>query len=395
MRELTPYPIAPQTGGSVAVADVIGRDDLIIRVLNLIRSGNSLILVDPRRMGKTSMLRRLANEPGPNTSAVMLSQEGVATDLAFFQNMVKALHDHKTLGQRFSKLLSHVTEIDVKAGKVATVKVKPAFGGIPPVELLAKVVDQIEAELDDEHLIVIMDEVPLAIRNITRSKAQGQGPETAGLIFQQLRALSERTGQVRFIVCGSIGFHHVLRDAGVTEGALNVFDPVPLGPLDVDGASFLAECLILGIGREIEADAVATVTALTGGIPFLIHHLAHALGSQAGAVSKVELTATWEEFILDRQRSQAMTHLESRIDDYPADLQAAAKFLLDAAALSEGETPHSRLSPPGCSADERGRVLNLLVDDHYLVEASGGVSWRYDVFRRIWIARRRLMTGGE
>jgi hypothetical protein len=35
-------------------------------------------------------------------------------------------------------------------------------------------------------------------------------------------------------------------------------------------------------------------------------------------------------------------------------------------------------------------VLDDLIDDHYLVEKSGAVTWRYDVLRTIWMHRRRL-----
>ena len=35
-------------------------------------------------------------------------------------------------------------------------------------------------------------------------------------------------------------------------------------------------------------------------------------------------------------------------------------------------------------------MLDDLVDDHYLIERKGAMSWRYDVLRRIWVHRRRL-----
>ena len=42
----------------------------------------------------------------------------------------------------------------------------------------------------------------------------------------------------------------------------------------------------------------------------------------------------------------------------------------------------------GVDADDR--LIDLLIDDHYLIEREGFLSWRYDVLRRIWVHRRRL-----
>jgi len=91
-----------------------------------------------------------------------------------------------------------------------------------------------------------MDEVPVAIGNIARN----EGANEANLLLQTLRALRRRGSRLRWIVCGSVGFHHVLRHCGATQGVLNDLVNLPLGPLEPRDATELAQRLFLGIGRK-------------------------------------------------------------------------------------------------------------------------------------------------
>lgn len=84
----------------------------------------------------------------------------------------------------------------------------------------------------------------------------------------------------------------------------------------------------------------------------------------------------------DRDESRTVTHLLTRLDLFYGDRTATAKTILDEVA--------KRSSIPTPELSEDNDLLDDLVDDHYLVERKGAMSWRYDVLRRIWVHRRRL-----
>ena len=380
-----PWRIDPQTGGSLKPGDIVGRDSVILRALEQIRRGNNLLVTDPRRMGKTMMLERLSNEPGDGLVAVMLSYEGVTSVDEFFKQTMWALNDHAGVWTKVKKTLGTIVEVEASS---RVVSVKAAFDDRPRIDLLGNALEAVVANLDQgERLIVVMDEVPIAIRNI----AKHEGPKMADQLLQRLRSLREHSTQLSWIISGSIGFHHVLRDAETTEGVINDLESLPLGPLDQAGAELLARCLMIGIDREFDEGAVEKMVEVTGGIPFLLHHLALVLQPEEGYVTEQDVQKGWGEFIENRDQSRAMTHLLTRMREYPADLRDAAHVVLDRVAESPDWVQVDDLR--ACSKLEPGHnnmLLDLLVDDHYLIERDGAFAWRYDVLRRIWVTRRRL-----
>ena len=51
--------------------------------------------------------------------------------------------------------------------------------------------------------------------------ASKEGPDAANHLLQTLRSLRRQGSRLRWIVCGSVGFHHVLRQCNATEGVVN------------------------------------------------------------------------------------------------------------------------------------------------------------------------------
>ena len=382
------WSIEPQTGGEPKPGDVVGRDDAIVNMLASLARGNSLLLVDPRRMGKTSLLMRLCNEPGPGVYAVNLSLEGAASSGEVFDRTVKAMLEHASLATKAKKALGALVEFEAKGGPV---RVKATFQNRAKADLLVDVVAAVEAKLDDnEILVVALDEVPLAVRNITKA----EGPEASEVLLQRLRSMRQTSTKVRWVIAGSIGFHHVLRSANTSEGVIGDLEPVLLGPLDTTNAALLTRCLMTGIGRETADEAVDHIVYLSGAIPFLIHHIAHQLNQTSQTPVTIAAADTAWAMFLDRDRSKAMTHLVTRLDEYPDNLRKPARALLDHTATATDPISYEEIRAVAASAnldaDDILMMVDYLVDDHYLAEHDARFAWRYDVLRRIWIHRRKL-----
>lgn len=382
MCESEPWPIPPQTGGAyVDPATVVGRDSQISHWLEQLKSGSNLLLADPRRFGKTATLRRLCDQPDGALIAVFVNVEGLTSSEAIFERIVSSLSQHASLWDRAKDWLRHVVE--VSAAHIVTVKA--AFDRRSPMERLRLVAEAIDKNLGDESLVIVLDEVPLAVANIATSESAAD----AHAFLQVLRSLRSGLPKIRWILSGSIGFHHVLRLAKATEGALNELQVLPLGPLDGPGATLLARCLAMGIERELSAEARESVVYLTGGVPFLMHHLMHRLGTDGeGLIEKPEAQEQWDRFIADRDASRSMTHLVTRIEDYPSQWIEPARELLDATAKNPAKATEvlERMNQ-----NDRLTLLNYLIDDHYLQYTDDKcVQWKYDVLRRIWVVRRQL-----
>jgi hypothetical protein len=371
-------PLYPQPGSTIDPRNAVGRRATIARASRDLRAGNNLGLNDPRRMGKTVLLDVFCATPPDGLLAVKIDYEGVGSTEEFLTRTVEKLRSHAGTGRRAVAALGSLFDnLEVGAGPVA-IKVGVASKG--PTALLIETVHAVARHLDGKTLVIAMDEVPIAIGNI----ATKQSPEDAHQLLQALRSLRKESNAVRWIVCGSIGFHHVLKTCGATTGVINDLTNLPLGPLDDGDAEELAHRLLLGIERVPNAaDGQRTLGALvsvTGGVPFLIHSLAHWLQDHgSGPLVEADVAAAYQGWLDDKDGSRAVTHLVTRVDELYRDRADAAKAVLDLVAAS-GPTPVVEL--------DAGGVLDDLVDDHYLILRGATVEWRYDVFRRMWTHRR-------
>lgn len=369
--------LRPQPGSTIDPRNAVGRESTTTQARHEMRRGNNLGLNDPRRMGKTVWLDMFCDEPGDGFEAVKIDYEGVRTAHEFLVRTVAELRKHRGLpSQAVTKLKALFDNFEITGGPVT---VKRGVATRSPTDLLDETIRSVDAHLGDDSLLVIaMDEVPIAIGNIARN----EGAASARHVLQTLRGLRQSRSQLRWIVCGSVGFHHVLRLCDETEGVINDLINLPLGPLEAGEAKELAQRLLLGIERDAGADAVAALVEQSGGIPFLIHWLAHRLYTAgSGPVSAADVDAAFTDFMDDRDQSRAVTHLVTRMQPLYGDDAAAAEAILDRVALGH-EVEAADF------ADDR--LLDSLIDDHYLVERDRTISWRYDVLRKIWVHRRRL-----
>jgi hypothetical protein len=333
-------------------------------------------------MGKTVWLDLFCSRPGERLMAVKIDYEGVRNSEEFLLRTVQALSGHRDLPDRAREKFRALFEnLDLSAS-AGPVTIRPAVRSRTRTDLLSEAMRSVDRHLaDGTTLVVAMDEVPIAVGNV----ASDETPESAGRLLQTLRELRRRESKLRWIVSGSIGFHHVLRRCGVTEGVVNDLVNLPLGPLEDDEARELAHRLLLGIGRAGGDDVVDALVQNSGAIPFLIHHLAHHLeDSGSGPVNVAQVERAFVEFMDDRDESRAVTHLLTRLDPLYGDRVAAAKELLDHVART-GRVPTLSLQ-----SDTDSTLLDDLIDDHYLIEKDGVVTWRYPVLQRIWVHRRRL-----
>jgi hypothetical protein len=339
------------------------------------RDGNNLGLNDPRRMGKTVWLDKFCDDPGEGFEAVKIDYEGVLTAQEFLLRTVSELGRHRSLPkQALTKLTALFDNVEFTTGPVT---IKPGVSTRTPTDLLDETIRSVDTHLAEGALLVIaMDEVPIAIGNITRN----EGADSANHVLQTLRGVRRSGSRIRWIVCGSVGFHHILRQCGATEGVVNDLVNLPLGPLEASEARELAERLFLGIKREAGEDAVAAMVEQSGCIPFLVHALAQRLyNAGTGPVSGDDVARAFVEFMDDRDDSRAVSHFGTRLHPLYGDEAEEAEAILDRVAV-DGTT--------ALRGDQR--LLDSLIDDHYLVERERVISWRYDVLRRIWIHRRRL-----
>lgn len=378
-------PLRPQPGSSIDPKDAVGRARTTERALRELAHGNNLALTDPRRMGKTVWIDLFCDRPD-GIVAVKIDYEGVISSSEFLLRTVHGLRPHLGTLRRATKAIGAF--FDGFEGSVGPVSVKRGVSTKTPTDLLTEAIRAVDVNLEDQRLVIAMDEVPIAIANITKA----EGPDQAHHVLQVLRNLRDSRA-INWIVCGSIGFHHVLRGCGATEGAINDLVNLPLGPLDEDDARLLAHRLLLGIGREPRPphldDVLHAMERESGSIPFLIHKLAHLLHQGRGPTTPAHVGEAFTAFVEDRDESRAVTHLLTRLEPLYGARAPSAHAVLDAIAV-DGPMTASDLDAVARPRTDIREILDDLIDDHYLLTSAGSLRWRYDVLRRIWVHRKGL-----
>lgn len=373
----------PVTGGKVDATDVVGRDGVVAELRDLLRSGNNVLIVDPRRMGKTTVVDVLCAQPGPDALAVKIDLEGTESIGEALALLIRAVQQHQSLWTRAKATIGRYVDLDASIGPI---KLKPAVASKPVAEVLSDVVAAIDHHLGKEILIIAIDELPMALEGMSR---HGSAHEASQLLHR-LRQLRQSTKSIRWVHAGSIGFHHVLHDLGDTEGVIGDLTTISPGPLDAGSARLLAGCLLLGIRRESDDQVADEFASITGGIPFIMHHVAHLLKAGSGPVTVDEVRRSFDHFARDRDTSRALTHMLSRLGG-----DRRLMRVLDAVALYGPLNVDELWSHVNDAIDvsdrhELNSLIDSLCDDHYLRREPDRIHWKYDVLRRVWMIRQNL-----
>jgi len=381
--------VRPNTGGGLTPEETVGRDQLVAELFERLLHG-SVRIEDPRRMGKTTTLKLLASKSTEDTPVVYLSVQGHATVDDVVLEIARALHSHLPRVARFAEVWAGF--FDKATLDTGLVKFEASLSRVSAIGKLAQLLDALSSRFPDGRLVIAVDELPWAISNIARGgDTKTQGPAVAGSFLQALQRLRDNYPAIRWILAGSIGFHHVLRLAGETSAVLTGLAPFSCGPLDEQHSDELVERLFSGVKiYGVDPAVVSEITKTSGAIPFIAHHVVE-LFAQRSTHTTNDVEAAFEAFVHDRSRSAELTHLLQRLDTYMTEDDAAvAEQVLD-----QCSTPDEHSFASLCELVEGDRksllqMVNWLIDDHYLVETAHGFAWRYDVLRRVWAARRRL-----
>ena len=378
---MTLRPITPQPGTDRDPDNFVGRVEMTTRARERLLAGSNLLLTDPRRMGKTFWMRTFAAQE-QSFHSYFIDYEGTKTVDEFLIKTAEALIRDRSLPLRARKQLETIFdngEISLSKGPLA---IKGYFQQTPPYHLLTRVLSALENEDSKTIPIVMMDEVPMAINNI----AVHEGTGSAEQLLQTLRALRQETSRIRWIVTGSIGFHHVLRKINTTQGVLNDLNPVPLGPLADKEAEELASRLLLGIEQPLIDTVINELVKVTGGVPFLLHNVVKMLGEGPRNVTRpCDVHDCFEDFIDDPDQFYGLEHFLTRMpSNYDGRARIADDILRKALSETNVWVSIDSLTPN----EETAATLDDLVKDHYLERRGLSVRWRYPVLQYIWARKK-------
>lgn len=363
----------------------------------------SVMLTAERRMGKTSVLKKLCAEERPGSVPILRNVQDVTSPNEFVRRVLADVHRASPGTLSSGSLLERPRKAGVKNVGVSSISVEFE----PTAERSWKdILSETFAALDegqDERIVFLWDELPQMIASIAAAHEARVGRE----VLDALRAARETSERTRMVFSGSLGLHHVvsdLRAAGGSWAPVNDMMLVDLPPLSEPDATYLAgELLLNEVVRCDDAPAVAAaITREVDAVPFYVHLTVQALleRQRAGlpAVGVSDVVDTVDERLRDPLDQWQLLHYVDRLQAYYGNDADTVKAVLDLLATTRPEIPVSELSgrvgalvnPP--SENRLRELLDLLGKDHHLAFSHGTVAFRLDLLRRAWCAKRHLRS---
>ena len=234
--------------GSPAIGDdFFDREIEISQIISTVKKDN-VLLIAPRRFGKTSIMRGLEKELlDMGKTTVFLEVEDVYSPQRFLSEIIMALIENERIRKK-TKLIFALKE----GFQWIKENIKENIEEIGISEFKVKLRSNIEEDLkkdwmersrqifeiigkEESWLYIVIDEFPVAIKNM--SKIDQNETEKFLHWFRKLRQISKN---LRFIVGGSVSIDRVVRDVGGVS-TINDFKRVSIGGFQREGALAIIE----------------------------------------------------------------------------------------------------------------------------------------------------------
>ena len=240
-------------------------ESLILRAL---RKGNFVHFTAPRRTGKTSILKELANETYEDLACIYEDIESDKTSVDLYKRLIKLIGKsiNKSTNWR-KKIWTTITSKKIKGINVLDGSIDLDDNEINYKQVFLDLVSAIsESEVK---IVLFLDEFPDVINNIR----ENEGTEIALNALHTLRSLrqtSDFSQSFGLVFSGSVGLTHIVRKIGRSKllNDLKVIELDPLTPEEADDfITFLTEGATMYVPMETRSHIQGKLRQL---IPYYI-----------------------------------------------------------------------------------------------------------------------------
>lgn len=383
-------------GGRIPPDQVIGRDHLIARIWHILER-QSVLLTAERRMGKTSIIQKMVNQPPRAGLHFYQDLEGVRSELEFVEKVLERVEHELSKRQRFATRARQFLK-EVGGLEVGGVLRLPEGKAPEWKNLLTRVMEDL-VETHSGPVVFFWDEMPLMLHNIAKRSGEAAAME----VLDYLRSMRQMHPTVRMVYTGSIGLHNVvttLRRAGHANDATNDMQIQDVPPLDPSDARELVLRLLEGEGLET-LEPLMTAHALAEAVdhmPYYIHHVVDGLAQSGATVTQTMVRDEVAQRLTDPQDPWHLRYYVDRISTYyESSEKTIALALLDTLAGADRSLPLTRIvefvaSRVPVDDNEKVRtILVLLQQDHYVFQnVDGTFRFRSALIQRFWRLHRGL-----
>ena len=256
-----------QAGNAVRGENFFKRENIIRKARNLIESGHHILFAAPRRVGKTSIMYYLEDNPKDNYNFIYMITESVNNENEFYRRILNRLLKTDIV-KSSKKILTFLERHFPKIKKVGPEGIE--FGvkaDFNYYEMLIKILTSISA--DETKVVIMIDEFPQTLENIIEDEG-----ERAGKLFlhrnRELRHDTEISKNIQFIYTGSIGLENIVSKLNATK-TINDLSRLSISPLTTEEAKKMINLLLKKLPFNLTSDLIGYIlNQIQWLIPFYI-----------------------------------------------------------------------------------------------------------------------------
>jgi hypothetical protein len=374
-------PMVAIAGGVVGPDELIGRAQETVEVVRAAYGPGAMLLGD-RRMGKTSLLRKLEQVLVDEGFVVVSLSAETTKPETFADRLSDALRQHTRFKRELAKWTVSV-DVTVRGVNLKRTGKKGSANNDDLFVWAAK-------HTFPDRLVVLIDEITVLVG------ALGSSPGEAAEFLHSLRRARQETPNLAMVFAGSIGLHHVVPDAST----VNDLEKVLIGALEPCDAFFLAQCLLEGnqIDTDDSEEVASALVDATTAIPYFLHHLANSAQKDSAPLTPDRVLGLVDEALRDPLDPWDLRHYRDRLRSYYGDDAELAGACLDQYALADQLSIDELLSRLGTvhfdkrpTRDDLVVLVGKLEADHYLQKLPNSSDrFAVPIIQQAWIALRRL-----
>lgn len=232
-----------------------------------IEEGAHILLVAPRRIGKTSLLKEAARQLADRYLCLFVDLQQAQSAADAIVELSLAVHPHKPLWEKTKALFQNVLHETVESIKIKELAIT-LRSGLSSGDWSSKGDKLFEILSSNEKPVVLLfDELPILVNRLLKGTDYQITPErrqAADEFLSWLRSNSTRhQDAIRIVIAGSIGLEPVARQGGLSA-TLNMLTPFHLGTWSPEVAAGCLSALANNYGLIIENETLTEMITLLG-----------------------------------------------------------------------------------------------------------------------------------
>ena len=379
--------ISNKIGPPVEGEDFFGREKEIRKANRLLDSNHSLLLSAPRRIGKSSLAKRLIEEKKQQGwKCVYIDLEETTTEEGFLRLVIEAFKKNEIWKQLTEGMSKGLVSVLDRIEKISLGPVDLNIGKREEQEDLYKNLKELIKH--DEDTFIVVDELTLFLGILNKSE---NGAEKVAFILNWLRSLRQVSKtNVRWLFCGSVGLRNFTSamNLGYTINDLMEFG---LGELTREEAEGLLSGLCKSEDMEMSEELINyTLDKLHWNIPYFIQVIFSKLAEEyEDEVTKESIDIAYNKLCSENYLSTWSERL-SEYREYEVPARQILKALsTQSVGLERDAMLNILMTGQDASKVEEvdyilSKVLEMLENDGYLLKMDSIRTFRSPLLRDYW-----------